>query len=498
MNIIDTIRDAALFGPFFKGDSWEPWIVALKAIFGLPMDESEVALFVQHTGRETPPTVQSREFWAVIGRRGGKSRVAALIAVFLSCFRSYRDVLAPGERGVVMLVATDRAQAKVLMRYIVGFLEGVPMLSRLIVRRTEDEIDLSNGITIAIHTSSYRAVRGYTVVACICDEVAFWRSDESANPDEEILNAVRPAMATVPGAMLVAIGSPYSRRGVMYQAFKSSYGQDGDVLVWKAATREMNSRVPQSVVDRAYAQDPASAAAEYGAEFRSDLQAYVPMEVVEAAVISGRRELPPVLGVSYVAFVDPSGGSGGDSFTIAVAHREGDRHVLDAVRERKGPLSPDSVIREYAAFLKGYGCHSVVGDRYSAMFVIEAFGKHGITYLASERTKSELYIEMLPVLNSGRLELLDDSRLVSQLVRLERRTSRGGKDSVDHPPGSHDDVANAAAGVLVLVKGAMQDIVASDWTFGTPNTMGDKMGDLMGLNFFDEPMAVRWKSEAEF
>jgi hypothetical protein len=284
----------------------------------------------------------------------------------------------------------------------------------------------------------------------------------------------------------------------MYQTFKSCYGQDGDVLVWKAATREMNSRVPQSVVDRAYAQDSASASAEFGAEFRSDLEAYVPMEVVEAAVISGRRELPPILGVPYTAFCDPSGGSGGDSFTVAVAHRDGDHHVLDAVRERKGPLSPDSVIREYAAFLKGYGCHSVVGDRYSAMFVIEAFGKHGITYLASERTKSKLYIEMLPVLNSGRLELLDDSRLVSQLVRLERRTSRGGKDSVDHPPGSHDDVANAAAGVLVLVKGAMQDIVASDWTFGTPNTMGDKMGDLMGLNFFDEPMAVRWKSEAEF
>jgi hypothetical protein len=75
-----------------------------------------------------------------------------------------------------------------------------------------------------------------------------------------------------------------------------------------------------------------------------------------------------------VGFVDPSGGSGGDSFTIAVAHREGDRHVLDAVRERKPPLSPDSVIKEYAAFLKSYGIQTVVGDmRYSAMFTVEGF-----------------------------------------------------------------------------------------------------------------------------
>ena len=498
MNIIDIIRDANLFAPFFRGDSWTPWTVALKAIFGLPMDDTERDLFVQHTGRQAPPSTQSRESWFIVGRRGGKSRIAALVAVYLACFRSYRDVLAPGETATIMLIAVDRQQARVLLKYILAFLEGVPMLSRLIVRKTEEEVDLSNGLSIAVHTSSYRAVRGRTIIACICDEIAFWRSEESANPDEEVLNAIRPAMSTIPGAMLVAIGSPYSRRGVMYQTFKSCYGQDGDVLVWKAATREMNARVSQSVIDRAYAADPASAAAEYGADFRSDLEAFVSQEVVEAAVVSGRRELPPVLGVSYVAFVDPSGGSGGDSFTVAVAHREGDRHVLDGVRERKPPLSPDAVIKEYAAFLKSYGIHSVVGDRYSAMFTVEGFSRHGITYTHSERTKSEIYLEALPLLNSGRLELLDDPRLVSQLIRLERRTSRGGRDVVDHPPGSHDDVANAAAGVLVLVRGAVMDFTASELTFGTRGVVGDQMGDLCGLDFYDVPMATRWKAETEF
>jgi hypothetical protein len=296
-------------------------------------------------------------------------------------------------------------------------------------------------------------VRGRTVVACFCDEIAFWRSDDSANPDEEVINAIRPSMATIPGAMLVVIGSPYSRRGVQYQTFKEHYGKDdSDVVVWRGSTREMNPHVPQSVVDRAMAADPASAAAEYLGEFRSDLESFVDQAVVESAVVVGRRELPPRPGVEYSAFCDPSGGSGGDSFTVAVAHFENDRHVLDAVRERKGPLSPDSVIREYAAFVKTFGCFSVVGDKYSAMFVIEGFGKHGITYQHSERTKSEIYVEALPLLNSGRLELLDDARLVSQLVRLERRTSRSGRDSIDHPPGSHDDVANAACGALVMAQ----------------------------------------------
>jgi len=497
VTIIDTIRDAALFAPFFKGDSWKPWMVALKAIFGLAMDDAETALFVQHTGREAPPSVQSREAWFIVGRRGGKSRIAALIAVFLACFRSYKDVLAPGERGVVMLIACDRQQAKVLIRYIAAFLKAVPMLFRLIERKTEEAIDLTNGISIEVHTASYRAVRGRTVVACLCDEIAFWRPEESANPDEEVLNAIRPAMATIPGAMLIAIGSPYSRRGVMYQTFKEHYARDGDVLVWKAATREMNPRIPQLVVDRAYAQDPASASAEYGAEFRSDLEAFVSQEVVEAAVAVGRRELPPVPGVSYTAFVDPSGGSGGDSFALGVAHREGDRHVLDCVRERKGPLSPDSVIKEYSAFLKTYGCGTVTGDRYSAQFVVEAFGKHGILYMASERSKSEIYLETLPLLNSGRLELLDDARLVSQLVRLERRTSRGGKDSVDHPPGSHDDVANAACGALILVEGVMEFVSADESLCGYRPVMPHEMGELLGIENPDEPMAIRWLTECQ-
>ena len=40
-----------------------------------------------------------------------------------------------------------------------------------------------------------------------------------------------------------------------------------------------------------------------------------------------------------------------------------------------------------------------------------------------------------------------------QLSQLERRTSRFGRDTIDHPSGSHDDVCNAAAGALVLTMG---------------------------------------------
>ena len=165
--------------------------------------------------------------------------------------------------------------------------------------------------------------------------------------------------------------------------------------------------------------------------WRRDLESFVAREALDAVVVPGRRELPPVSGHDYVAFVDPSGGSA-DSMTLAVAHRENAAAVLDAVREAPPPFSPEAVVEEFARLLHSYGVTSVMGDRYGGEWPRERFRRHGIYYEVAERTKSELYRELLPLVNSGRVELLDHPRLVTQLGSLERRTTRGGRDGIDH------------------------------------------------------------------
>ena len=213
----------------------------------------------------------------------------------------------------------------------------------------------------------------------------------------------------------------------------------------------MNSALDPAVVEEAYEDDPQSAAAEYGAEFRSDIDDFVSREVVEACTVRGRAELLYTTGLSYVAFVDPSGGSS-DSMTVAVAHRDKDGiAVLDAIREFRPPFSPEAVVIEIAALLKSYKLSRVTGDRYGGEWPRERFRMSGITYDISERPKSDIYRDSLPLLNSGKIELLDHKRLASQLCGLERRTARGGRDSIDHGPGAHDDIANAALGALLLV-----------------------------------------------
>jgi hypothetical protein len=215
----------------------------------------------------------------------------------------------------------------------------------------------------------------------------------------------------------------------------------------------MNPSVPQRVIDDAYEADPASAAAEYGAEFRTDVETFVAREAVEACVALGTRERAPLADQDYAAFIDPSGGSA-DSMTLAVGHKDGDGVVIDAIRERRPPFSPDDVCAEFAALLKSYGITKAVGDKYGGLWPTERFEAHNITYEPSAEPKSSLYQNMLPLLNAHRIDLLDDKKALAQLCGLERRTSRAGKDSIDHAPNGHDDMANAVAGCASVLQAA--------------------------------------------
>ncbi len=443
-----------LFGPWFEGESWDAWRMVDKALFGQPLNADELALFRELTGRDESPTAPATEAWFIAGRRSGKDVKAAAVAAYLATIGAevmgFLSRLTRGERGVVQVLAVDRDQARVCLGYLRGMFEQ-PMLAQMVAKDAADGIDLTNGLSIEITTNDKRRVRGRTVVAAVFDEVAFWRAENSVTPDEEVYNAVKPSMATIPGAMLIAISSPYARAGLLWKKYRKHWGKPGDVLVVKAPTWIMNPTLPRDgdFLTQAFADDPASAAAEFGAEFRSDIEAFVTREVVEACISPGVIERPPVSQIAYRAFVDPSGGSN-DAMTLAIAHREGETAVLDAVRERKPPFSPEGVVEEFAALLRSYGVHEVTGDRYAGEWPRERFRKHGIAYRLAEKPRSDLYRDLLPALNSGRADLLEIERLTNQIVSLERRVARGGRESIDHAPGGHDDLANSVAGAVSL------------------------------------------------
>lgn len=450
VTIIEAMTDPALLGPSFEGDSWHTWRSVLAASFGLPMTHAQLDTFHEVAGGREPPTNRVSELWAIAGRRSAKTQTAAAVSVYTATIGATETLtrLSPGERGVVALVATDRDQAGVAFGYCRGMVEQSRLLSGMVERIDSNRIDFTNRTSIQVMTCNFRGIRGRTLLAAVFDESAFWRDTNAANPDIEVYRAAVPALATT-GGLLVGISSPYAKRGLVFDKYRKHYGRKSDVLVVQGETRDFNPTLDPRIVEQAMADDPEAARSEWLGQFRSDIAAFVSREIAEECVSTGVYERGKLDATSYYGFVDPSGGSQ-DSMTMAIAHEENGTVIVDLVAEARPPFSPESVTAEFAETLKDYGIRQVQGDRYAGLWPREQFGKYGITYHASAKPKSDLYRDMLPKLNSRKVSLIDNQRLINQLVGLERRTSRGGRDSIDHAPGMHDDVINAVAGVVAM------------------------------------------------
>jgi hypothetical protein len=462
------LSDPKLLGSALSGDSWQAWRVVLIAAMGEALTDDERVIFKRLTGRECEPGERVDELAAVVGRRGGKSRALAAFATYVAALCEHR--LVPGERGLVLIVAQNQRAARVVLHYAEACFDAAPALAALVVGRSDSAIELKGGVALEVRWQSFRAVRGFTLCAAVCDEVAFWWSDDCyANPDVETLAALRPGLLTTRGPLVLA-SSPYARKGVLWDAYKYHYGAAGSpsVLVVQGATRDFNPTVPQVWIEHELERDPARNSSEYLAIFRTDVEGFVALEVVEAAV-GDFSELLPVATLRYHAFCDPAGGSGMDSFTLAVAHRDANGNVvIDAVRERRPPFSPAAVVDDFCRLLKSYRITTVSGDRYAGDFASEVFNHHGICYRPAARAKSDAYVDLLPLLNSGGVVLPRNERLVAQLVGLERRTARGtGRDTVDHSPGGHDDLVNAVAGAALLARAPGYDTSLA-WIDGSP------------------------------
>jgi len=458
------LSNPELLGGVLAGSSWAVWRALLIAAMGEKLTGEERELFTRFTGRASEPLERVEEFWGIVGRRGGKSRAASALACFLAALCDHSENLSPGERGLVLFLAQNQLQATVAFGYCAAIFEAVPMLAGQVVGKTASTLSLRNGIDLEVRAASFRGLRGVTCVSVIADEASVWYSDEaSANIDTEILNAVRPSLATT-GGPLVVISSPYAKRGAVYDTHRQHYGAQGDplVLVTQGASRDFNPSLPQKVVDRALERDPQKAYAEYLGQFRDDISGWVSRELLEACIDRGVLARPPRAGVRYACFIDPSGGAK-DSYTAAIAHLEsGNVAVLDALLEIRPPFSPAAATTQVVELLKSYGVTRAEGDRYAGEWVTEAFAQRGVKYQNSERDRSEIYCEALPLFMSGRCKLLDSQRLVGQLAQLERRTFSNGKDKVDHPRNGADDLANAAAGALVLAAGRRQPLHISE------------------------------------
>ena len=169
-------------------------------------------------------------------------------------------------------------------------------------------------------------------------------------------------------------------------------------------------------------------------------------------MIRGRYELPAQPAIRYAAGVDITGlgtGPNPDAFTLCVGHYDKDVFIQDVCKgwkkSSKSSLNLDAIVGEIADIIKRYRIIEINGDKYAGAWPIEHFRKVGVIYKQTEEPKSAYYLALEPVFAVGRIEILDHPELIRELRMLERRPHQGGRISVDHPSGRHDDHSNALA-----------------------------------------------------
>jgi hypothetical protein len=429
--------------------TWAAWFVILKAAFGLRLKPEELVLFEELAGGRKPPTERVQELWVIAGRRGGKTRIASMIATFFSAFADNAGALAQGEVGHVLALAPSKDQARIIRDYAGGHFAASPILRQEVESESATEIRLKGNICLGVHSNSFRTVRGRTLLAAVFDEVSFWRDESSASPDKEVYRAVLPALAST-GGMLVGISTAYRRLGLLYEKHRDHFGAEGDVLVIQAPTERLNPTIDKRIIARACESDASAALSEWDAEFRNDLSSFLDDAQIDVAVDRSRPiELSFNRFYKYFAFTDASAGRK-DHFTAAVAHKEGSRVIVDVVRGQRPPFDPQSVAYDFAKLARSYGCQEIVGDNFAGEWVAAAFRSAGIGYRRSDVARSGLYLEMLPLFSQGTISIPNHPQLIRELRLLERRTSRMGADRVDHPTSGSDDYANSLAGVTYV------------------------------------------------
>jgi hypothetical protein len=447
LTIIDVLQDRQLFGalPQFRDlSSWHSWFTFLKAVNGLPMTAEEEARFCLHTGRSAyrPPVGGYAEVVAVVGVQSGKSQIASVLAGKAALTGQ------PGTHAV--LIGQDhRGAMRVLLTYVRQPFETLDRFKAEVARITSDCIDLTNGVSLSAYPCRPEAVRGLRACVVVIDELAFFQSTDGRPTDTEMLRVARGRVAMTGGKVIV-LSSPYGQSGALWELYRKHYGNDtSSTLVWQASAPQMNPTLPANYLERMAQDDPDAYRSEVLGEFRAGVATLFDPDALAACVDDGVRERRLVSGCRW--FLDPASGTGRDSFTLAAAHYEADRDVtvVDLVRSWAPPFNPSGVIAECCDLIKSSGQTEAEGDRYAPGFVDEQCRAHGITYRFSERDRSQLYLELLPLVNAQQVRLLDLPDLLRELRGLERRRGPSGRDKVDHRHGLHDDVANSCAGAVV-------------------------------------------------
>jgi phage terminase large subunit-like protein len=412
--------------------------------------------------------------WA-LGRRSGKTTLAALVCLWDALLRPELDAMVrPGETRYAVAVATNIAQARLLIAAARSVVEASPGLAPLVAAATEDELrfELPSGAKTAIRAfpCSSRGGRGWPISTLVMDEAAHFISEtDGYQTADRVFEALVPATAQFGAeARVILASTPYGTEGLFARLYRQAEsGELADARAHHASTAEVNPTVSAEFLATEEARDPDAFRQEYAAEFTGSGDAYLDFERFELAP---RGELPVDACPKWVAGLDPAFSN--DPFGVAIVGRSREnprRLVLGAVKAWRPPRRKAGSFEEKAAiqeevmagiseFLADYGVRVASTDQYAARPVLDRLSRDGIAarqLTMNATTKTAIFAELRARLYGGELEVYEHPDLIAELRRLRTKFT-AGQAAVINPRvgGSHGDLAQALAMAVYALRGS--------------------------------------------
>jgi hypothetical protein len=460
--------EAPAFATFCEEILGEPiskaWVTFFAAVEGLPLDAEGVELFCQCTGRSAYVQQVHVEATGICGRRSEKSSSAIKFLLWRALFAGYETQVRRSwfkrlgrhtERLRFVLIAQDMRVAGDAKRTAEALCLGSPVVSREIAEILANELVFKNGVSLICLPASKASVRGMTVPCCLIDEMAFI-SIEGAD-DKELLRSIRPSMLQFAQTRrLLKMTTPWMRSGIAYSEF-SQRAERPDLLVWQASTETMTPRISHEELERERTNDPTYYEREYMARFVSDLETFLPWPDIHAAV-QHWTERPPEPEPFYIAALDASGLTGGDTFTFGIGHSADAGFVVDVLRGWRRAAVPQ-VCDEISSVCKAFRVRNVIADQFAFTFLSELLRQRdiGLDQLTfSARSKPELFFDLKNMLAQGKIQLPDNPEMIRELRALESTRTSGGNYKICAPRGMHDDYVTVLAILSNKVKRSKQ------------------------------------------
>ncbi|HEX2875157.1 MAG TPA: hypothetical protein VHP33_28090 [Polyangiaceae bacterium] len=290
------------------------WEACMRAFYGLEIRPEDAVLLAASTRRDPASWIaenqsanrhQRRELWARVGRRGRKSFTMAFVAIFEALYGGHERYLVPGEQGLIAIISKDVAGSNLVARFCQLHAEALGIATNWTSIGSVRVLELT-GIPfgIACFACNAKAPRGFAVPVVILDEPAHWATDEGfLNSDDDVLSAIKPAMAQFPDAKLMGISTPLAKVGLHHEMVEANLGENADpkVLAVEGPTWEWNPDISEARTHE-LEKDTDLHLREYGAKPRDSRTAALPGPAISAAqryLPAGLRMMTPVVCVDF-------------------------------------------------------------------------------------------------------------------------------------------------------------------------------------------------------